>query len=156
MGEFEIARSITIAADPARVHGLLDDFRAWRQWSPWEEVDPNLSRDYSGPPTGVGSRYAWEGNKKAGKGSMEITGSTPERVDVALAFEKPWKAQNKVDFTLTPVGDAGTQVTWRMTGEHKGLAALFAKVVNMDKMLGKDFDKGLLQLKRAAEEKAGA
>lgn len=151
MAEFEVARSTTIAADPARVHGLVNDLHAWQQWSPWEEIDPQLSRDYSGPGSGVGARYAWDGNKKAGKGSMEITGSTPERIDVDLAFEKPWKAHNQVAFLLTTVGDAGTEVTWRMTGVNKGMAAVFAKIVNMDKLLGKDFEKGLARLKAVAE-----
>jgi hypothetical protein len=152
MSEFEVARSTTIAADPARVHGLINDFHQWTVWSPWEELDPELSRDYSGPDSGVGARYAWQGNRKAGQGSMEITGSTPERIDLRLLFLKPWKADNRVDFTLTPVGDAGTQVTWRMTGEHKGLGVLLSKVVNMDRLIGKDFDKGLARLKAAAED----
>lgn len=81
---------------------------------------------------------------------MEITGSTPQRIDVDLRFTKPWKAHNRVALTLAPVGEA-TDVTWTMTGENKGIAALFAKVVNMDRMLGKDFEKGLAQLKAAAE-----
>ncbi len=154
MGEFEIARSTTIAADPARIHALIDDFHAWTDWSPWEQLDPNLQRTYSGPPSGVGAHYAWEGNRKAGTGSMEITRSTPERIDLVLVFAKPWKAKNDVSFTLTPVGDAGTEVTWRMTGEHKGLMALFARVFNMDKLIGKDFDKGLARLKVLAEAQA--
>lgn len=151
MAEFEVVRSITIAADPARVHSLINDFHAWTAWSPWEDLDPDLSRDYSGPDTGVGARYAWQGNKKAGQGSMEITGSTPEQIDLRLLFVKPWKADNKVDFTLTQVGDAGTQVTWRMTGANAGLQALFTKLFNMDKLVGKDFDKGLARLRAAAE-----
>ena len=151
MSEFEVARSTTIAADPARVHSLINDFHAWTQWSPWEELDPELSRDYSGPDTGVGARYAWQGNRKAGQGSMEITRSTPERIDLRLIFVKPWKADNQVDFTLTPVGDAGTQVTWRMTGEHKGLGILLGKLFSMDRLVGKDFDKGLARLKAVAE-----
>jgi hypothetical protein len=151
MAEFEIVRSTTIAADPARVHSLINDFHAWTAWSPWEELDPELSRDYSGPDSGVGARYAWQGNRKAGQGSMEITGSTPEQIDLRLVFLKPWKADNKVDFKLTSVGDAGTEVTWRMAGENKGLHALLSKVFNMDKLVGKDFDKGLAMLKATAE-----
>lgn len=154
MAEFEVVRSTTIAADPARIHGLINDFHEWTAWSPWEELDPDLSRDYSGPDSGVGARYAWQGNRKAGQGSMEITGSTPERIDIRLLFLKPWKADNHVDFTLTPVGDAGTEVTWRMTGENKGLAGLFSKVFSMDRLIGKDFDKGLARLKAAAESPA--
>ncbi len=151
MGEFEIVRSTTIAADPARVHGLVDDFKAWRGWSPWEELDPDLSRDYSGPPTGVGSRYAWSGNKKAGSGNMEITTSTPDQVAIRLEFLKPWKAVNQTTFSFNDVGDAGTEVTWRMTGENKGMTAVIFKLFRMDKYVGRDFDKGLAQLKATAE-----
>jgi uncharacterized protein YndB with AHSA1/START domain len=152
MGDFEVVRNTTIAAPPERVHGLIDDFHAWRAWSPWEEVDPNLRRDYSGPESGVGSRYAWEGNRKAGKGSMEIVSSTPERVGVQLVFEKPWKANNDVAFELTPAsGGTATDVTWRMQGRTTGFAALFSKVVSMDRLVGKDFEKGLARMKAAAE-----
>jgi hypothetical protein len=98
MGDFEVVRSTTIAATPERVHGLIDDFHAWREWSPWEDLDPDLRREYSGSQSGVGARYAWEGNHKAGKGDMEIVSSTPERVELRLTFEKPWKATNQVAF----------------------------------------------------------
>ena len=151
MGDFEVVRSTTIAAPPERVHGLIDDFHAWRAWSPWEDVDPSLKRDYSGADAGVGARYAWEGNRKAGKGSMEITSSTPERIELRLSFERPWKATNQVAFELTPSGDTATDVTWRMRGTTTGLAALFGKVVSMDRMVGKDFERGLARMKAAAE-----
>jgi uncharacterized protein YndB with AHSA1/START domain len=151
MGDFEVVRSTTIAAPPERVHGLIDDFHAWRTWSPWEDVDPNLKRDYSGPDSGVGAKYAWEGNRKAGTGSMEITSSTPERIELRLSFEKPWKATNQVAFELTPSGDTATDVTWRMRGTTTGFAALFSKVVSMDRMVGKDFERGLARMKAAAE-----
>jgi hypothetical protein len=96
VADFEVVRSTTIAASPERVHGLIDDFHAWRAWSPWEDVDPSLERNYYGADSGVGAKYAWEGNRKAGKGSMEIVSSTPERIDLRLVFEKPWKATNQV------------------------------------------------------------
>jgi uncharacterized protein YndB with AHSA1/START domain len=151
MADFEVVRSTTIAAPAQRVHGLIDDFRAWRGWSPWEDVDPELRRDYSGAESGVGARYAWEGKRRAGKGNMEITGSTPERIDLRLSFEKPWQATNAVEFTLAPAADGATEVTWRMTGTNKGFAALFTKVFRMERMLGKDFEKGLARMKAAAE-----
>lgn len=150
MSRFEVSRSISVAADPARVHGLVDDFHEWTAWSPWEDVDPDLQRTYTGPASGVGARYAWQGNRKAGQGSMEITGSTPERIDVRLSFLKPWKATNEVSFELVPTG-SGTDVTWRMWGENTGVAALFSRVFNMDKLLGKDFEKGLTRLRAVAE-----
>jgi Polyketide cyclase / dehydrase and lipid transport len=151
MGDFEVVRKTTIAAPPERVHGLIDDFHAWRQWSPWEDVDPALQREYSGAESGVGAQYAWEGNRKAGKGSMEIVGSAPEQIDVRLSFEKPWKATNNVAFVLTPTGDQATEVTWRMTGRNTGFAALMSKVFSMDRLVGKDFEKGLARMKAAAE-----
>ena len=151
MGDFEVVRSTTVATPPERVHGLLDDFHQWRQWSPWEDVDPNLRREYSGADAGVGARYAWEGNRRAGKGNMEIVGDQPERVEVRLQFEKPWKATNRVVFELVPAGEGTTTVNWRMLGTTSGFAALFSKVVPMDKMVGKDFEKGLARLKSAAE-----
>jgi uncharacterized protein YndB with AHSA1/START domain len=151
MGAFEVVRSTTIAAPRERVHGLIDDFHAWREWSPWEDVDPDLRRDYSGAESGPGAKYAWEGNRKAGKGDMEIVSSTPEQVDVRLSFEKPWKATNQVAFELAPEGESTTNVTWRMTGRTTGMAALFSKVMSMDKLVGKDFEKGLARMKAAAE-----
>jgi Polyketide cyclase / dehydrase and lipid transport len=151
MGAFEVVRSTTISAPRERVHGLIDDFHAWREWSPWEDVDPDLRRDYSGAESGPGAKYAWEGNRKAGKGDMEIVSSTPEQVDVRLSFEKPWKATNQVAFELAPEGESTTNVTWRMTGRTTGMAALFSKVMSMDKLVGKDFEKGLARMKAAAE-----
>jgi len=150
MSHFDIARSTTISASPAEVHALVDDFHKWPTWSPWEDVDPALRRTYSGADSGVGAHYAWSGNRKAGSGSMEITSSTPEAIDLRLSFLKPWKATNDVRFTFVPVGE-GTEVTWRMTGEQKGVAAVFGRVVNMDRLLGKDFEKCLSRLKATAE-----
>ena len=151
--QFEVTRTTSIAADPARVHALVDDFHEWIAWSPWEDLDPDLRRKYSGPDAGAGARYAWAGNRKAGEGSMEITGSTPERIDIELTFLKPFKATNHVDITLTPSG-SGTEVVWRMTGEHRGLAKLVFRFMSMDKMVGPDFEKGLARLRTVAEEAA--
>ncbi|MFW5474427.1 SRPBCC family protein [Knoellia sp. CPCC 206450] len=150
MAAFEFRRSTTIAAAPTVVHALIDDFHEWERWSPWEDVDPDLRRAYSGADSGVGARYEWQGNRKAGEGSMEITGSSPERIAIDLRFLKPFKADNDIEFVLQPVGD-GTQVDWVMRGNNTGLAALFAKVMPTEKLVGKDFEKGLARLKSAAE-----
>jgi hypothetical protein len=147
---FEVTRSTTIQADPARVHGLINDFREWTAWSPWEDLDPDLQRTYSDPSYGVGAHYAWKGNRKAGEGSMEIAGSAPDRIDIELAFLKPFRNTQQVEFVLTPAG-GGTDVTWRMSGQHEGMMRLFSKVMSMDKLIGKDFEKGLARLKAAAE-----
>jgi hypothetical protein len=150
MSSFEFSRSTTVNAEPAKVRALINDFREWPKWSPWEDVDPALERTYSGADQGVGAHYAWKGNRKAGQGSMEITGSAPDRIDIKLTFVKPWSATNDVWFTLTPAGGS-TEVTWTMAGEHKGVAGLFTRVMGMDRLVGKDFDKGLTRLKAAAE-----
>src|SRR3954468_11153961 len=105
----------TSAAPADRIRGLITDFHHWRQWSPWEDVDAQMHRAYSGPDEGVGAHYAWNGNRKAGAGSMEITRVDDEGVSLALEFPKPFRSQNTIDFVLSPAGDS-TRVTWRMTG----------------------------------------
>jgi hypothetical protein len=150
MSAFEVSRSTSISADPARVHGLVNDFHEWPKWSPWEDLDPAMQRTHSGAESGVGAHYAWDGNRKAGQGSMEITSSTPERIALTVIFLKPFKATNDIEFSLLPTAD-GTEVTWTMRGVQKGLMAVIGKVMPMDRMVGKDFEKGLARLKVAAE-----
>jgi Polyketide cyclase / dehydrase and lipid transport len=106
MADFSMSRSTTVNAPSDRVHALVDDFHQWQQWSPWEGLDPHLERTYSGPASGVGSRYHWSGNKKAGEGDMEIVESVPSRVAVDLQFLKPFKARNLTTFDLEQVGGA--------------------------------------------------
>ncbi|BDT93981.1 MULTISPECIES: SRPBCC family protein [Nocardia] len=149
MAEFEVVRSAVITADPARVHGLINDFHKWVEWSPWEDLDPQLQRSYSGADSGVGARYAWSGNRKAGAGSMEIIGSADREIGVRLEFLKPMKATNMVTFLLAPV-ETGTEVTWRMTGQQTGLMGVIGKFIPMDKFVGRDFEKGLARLQEAA------
>jgi hypothetical protein len=150
MASYHVSRSTTIAADPALVHRLVHDFHEWPDWSPWEDVDPDLERTYSGAERGAGAHYAWSGNRKAGQGSMEITATSPERVDIRLRFLKPFRSTSDVSFELATAG-SGTDVTWVMTGEQKGLMALVGKVVPMDRLIGKDLEKGLARLKATAE-----
>lgn len=150
MSDFELSRSAHVEADPATVHALIDDFRAWRRWSPWEDVDPDLRRTFTGPPAGVGSHYAWAGNKKAGEGTMEITRSEPGRlVEVDLRFLKPFKAHNTTTFALAP-STSGTDVVWTMTGHRSWLMSLMGRLF-FDKAIGGDFEQGLSRLKSAAE-----
>lgn len=150
MADFEVLRQTTVAAEPARIRTLIDDFRQWRSWSPWEDADPNLVRTYTGPESGVGAHYAWRGNRKAGAGSMEIVADAAHEIGIRLTFEKPFAAVNMVTFTLDPIG-AGTRVSWRMTGTRGGLFGLVGRVLPMDKLIGKDFDRGLARLKSVAE-----
>jgi hypothetical protein len=148
---FTVVRATTIEAPAERVRALVHDFRAWPQWSPWEDLDPNLRRTYSGPDTGVGAHYTWQGNRRAGKGSMTITGDSPEQVDVDLRFEKPFPAENHIELVLTPTKPDSTVVEWRMHGELGGVMRVFSLVRSMDAMVGPDFEKGLSSLKRVAE-----
>ncbi|GCE36562.1 MULTISPECIES: SRPBCC family protein [Rhodococcus] len=151
--EFLVERSTVIDASPDVVQPLLDDFRKWQAWSPWEDVDPDLKRTYSGPDSGVGASYAWEGNRKAGSGQMVITESVPgSKVVLDLNFLKPFKAENVTTFLLEPNG-AGTTVRWQMTGKNNLFFRIVGVVFPMDKMVGKDFEKGLAQLKAAAEQR---
>ncbi|UDY24970.1 SRPBCC family protein [Nocardioides sp. Kera G14] len=148
MPAFATSRSTTIDADIAAVHALINDFRQWPQWSPWEKIDPALTRSYDGPDAGTGAHYAWEG-KKAGSGTMTITLSTADAIAIDLEFVKPFKASNKVIFTLRPTGPA-TEVTWTMSGERNLAFTVLGKLF-FDRAIGKDFDKGLADLKAAAE-----
>src|SRR6476661_5341974 len=146
---FTVERERTIAAPTDRVRALITDFHEWPAWSPWEDLDPEIHRAYSGPEEGVGAKYAWTGNRKAGAGSMEITGVTDEQVDIHLEFLKPFKSVNTIAFVLTPQGDS-THVVWRMTGPRPLMMRLMAPLLDMDKLVGKDFDKGLDRLDTAA------
>lgn len=146
-----VERSAVVRADAATVHALIDDFHQWVKWSPYEGVDPDLKRTYSGPDAGVGASYSWSGNRKAGAGTMTITESIPEeRIVLDLAFTKPFKNRNVTAFLLEPVAD-GTRVTWRMSGKQNKLFALIGKVFSMDKLVGPDFEKGLRQLRAVVE-----
>jgi hypothetical protein len=149
MPSFSNERSTTIDASPSRVHKFLDDFHAWSGWSPWEELDPDMTRTFSGPDRGAGSRYAWQGNNKVGTGTMTITESTPERIAIDLEFLKPFRASNQTVFTLEPAGDR-TRVVWTMSG-RRNLAMAVAGRLFFDRAIAKDFDKGLAKLKKLAE-----
>lgn len=149
---FLVERSTVVKAAPDAVQALLDNFHKWPQWSPWEGQDPALKRTYTGPDSGVGAAYSWAGNRKAGAGSMKITESVPgERVVLDLHFTKPFKTENVTKFLLTPEAD-GTRVVWQMTGQSNFFFALVGKIFPMDKVVGKDFEKGLAQLKSEAEK----
>lgn len=148
---FRIQRESRIDAPPDRIFGFLNDFRAWMAWSPWEGLDPELKRTYSGAPAGVGSVYAWEGNKKVGAGRMEITAATPpSSLTIKLDFLRPFEAHNVTHFTLTP-SDGSTAVHWAMDGRNTFMGKLMSVFMNMDRLVGTDFEKGLAKLKSAAE-----
>ncbi|MES2692434.1 MAG: SRPBCC family protein [Verrucomicrobiota bacterium] len=149
--QFVVERNGTVSAPPAAVFPYVNDFQKWGAWSPWEKLDPNLKRTFSGPAAGVGAVYEWAGNKQAGEGRMTITESRPsDLVRIKLEFLKPFTATNTTIFTFTPIGEQ-TAVNWRMTGEKNFLFKLVGLFMSMDKMVGKDFEKGLMQLRAAAE-----
>jgi uncharacterized protein YndB with AHSA1/START domain len=151
---YTVQRSTAIAAPPQRVYDLVADFHEWRSWSPWEDVDPQLSRTYSGPRSGAGARYGWSGNRQAGAGRMEIVEVTPPSlVRVDLEFTKPFRSRNDFSFVIEPDG-TGSQVTWTMVGQKSLATRVMGLVRSMDKMLGPDFERGLARLKAAAETPA--
>lgn len=148
---FTIERSTTIDAPPAAVYALVADFHQWGQWSPWEDLDPQMQRTFSGAESGTGAVYEWSGNRKAGAGRMEITeADAPSQVVVDLQFLKPFKAHNTTTFTFTQEAGA-TAVRWTMTGPKTFLTKVMGIFKSMDAMVGPDFEKGLAQLKAAAE-----
>ena len=123
----------------------------WRHWSPWEELDPNLQRDYSGPESGVGAVYAWQGNKKVGKGRMEIITSTePQYLRIQLDFIEPFPANNIAEFSLQRI-DNSIRINWSMDGKNIFISKIMSVFINMDKLIGKDFEKGLNNLKHYCE-----
>lgn len=154
MPAFEMTHETTVGAPPTAVHELIDDFRNWVRWSPWEEKDPQLERTYSGADSGTGAIYSWKGNKQVGSGRMEITSSEPERIELDLEFFEPFQSSSKTVFTFTP-GPSGTRVAWTMSGNRGVLMGVAGKLF-VDRALGKDFDRGLAKLKSAAEQSAGA
>jgi uncharacterized protein YndB with AHSA1/START domain len=148
---FRLERQATIKAPPEKIYANLVDFNKWGAWSPWEKLDPQMKRTHSGAASGKGAAYAWAGDK-VGAGSMEILEATPSSsVKIKLDFTKPFEAHNMVDFTLVPQGDS-TQVTWAMYGPMAFINKLFGVFMSMDKMVGKDFEAGLGDLKAVSEK----
>ena len=149
---FRVERSTTIKAPPEKVYALIDDFHQWQQWSPWERLDPAMKRQHGGAPKGKGALYGWEGNKEVGKGQMEITEATPpSRVVIKLDFLAPFEAHNTAEFVLAPQGDA-TTVTWAMHGPNLFVGKVMSLFASMDSLVGKDFERGLANLKAVAEK----
>jgi hypothetical protein len=156
-GDFRIERSALIAAPPAVVFRNLEDFHRWGAWSPWEKLDPRMERTFEGPATGVGSSYAWRGNSKAGAGRMTVTlDRPPERLDIRLEFTAPMEATNQVEFDVSPHVADLTEVRWSMQGTRNFVQKAFALVVDVDAMVGGDFDRGLEALKSVCEAEAAA
>jgi len=147
-----VQRSASVKAPPEEIFPLISDFHRWTAWSPWEKRDPAMKRTYGGAAQGKGAVYEWEGNSEVGQGRMEITdASDPSRITIKLDFIEPFEGHNVAEFALVPEGGA-TNVIWSMAGPTPFLGKLIGVFVNMDTMIGKDFEAGLTNLKAMAEK----
>lgn len=154
--EFRIARSRTVDAPPAVVYSYVSDFRKWPQWSPWEKLDPAMQRDLSGGAAGEGAVYHWSGNDQVGEGRMTITEAEPaQSLTVRLEFLRPFAATNTARFDFAPSGQ-GTNVTWAMTGSNNFIAKAMGLFMDMDAMVGADFEKGLEALNAVSSAEAAS
>lgn len=151
---YRVERSTTIDAPAATIFAEVEDLRAWGAWSPWEKRDPAMKKTFSAATAGVGASYAWEGNKEVGKGKMTVIALRPtDHVAHRLEFLEPFPSTAETAFDLKPEGPEKTRVTWSMSGKNNFIGKAFALVMDMDKMIGKDFEDGLASLKRTAEAK---
>jgi len=149
--EFRVSRSVTIVAPPPAVFAQVNDFHKWEAWNPWGKIDPAMKQSYEGAPAGTGAIYTWIGNKEVGEGRMTITESRPsDLIRIKLEFMKPFQATNTADFTFKAEGDQ-TTVTWAMFGTNNFTAKAFGLFMNMDKMIGGRFEKGLGSMKSIVE-----
>ena len=153
-GEFQVKRSATIAASPVALFEQVNDHRKFAVWNPWLKLDPNVKNTYTGPATGVGSVCSWEGNSEIGAGAATIIESKPgELVRQRMDWKKPMEGTSTVDFTFKPEGGK-TVVTWEMRGSNNFNGKVMCLFMNMDKMVGGQFEKGLADLKTLAEAAA--
>jgi hypothetical protein len=148
---YRVERSATMNAPASVVFAQVNDFHKWNAWSPWEKIDPAMKKTFDGAPAGTGAGYAWVGNSEVGEGRMTITESHPsDLIKIKLEFLKPFAATSDTVFTFKPEGNQ-TKVTWTMDGDKNFLAKAVHMFMNIDKMVGGDFEKGLAQMKTVAE-----
>jgi hypothetical protein len=152
--EFRVTRSATMAAPPPVVFAQVNDFHNWEAWSPWAKLDPAAKTTFEGPSAGTGAIFTWAGNEEVGEGSMTIIESNPsDRIRIKLDFLKPFAATNTAEFTFKPEGEQ-TLVTWSMEGHNNFIAKAFCLFMNMDELVGGQFEKGLADMKSVAEAAA--
>jgi polyketide cyclase/dehydrase/lipid transport protein len=152
--EFRVARSTTISASASDVFAQVNDFHKWEAWNPWGKIDPAMKQSYEGAPAGTGAVYTWSGNKQVGEGRMTLTESRPnDLIRIKLEFFRPFAGTNTAEFTFKPEGGQ-TIVTWSMSGEKNFMAKAIHLFINMDKMIGGQFEQGLAQMKSVAETAA--
>jgi hypothetical protein len=151
---FSVQRAAVVKAPAEKIFPLINDFHQWGSWSPWENKDPGMKRTYSGAQSGKGAVYAWDGNKNVGSGRMEILdASSPSKIVIKLDFFKPFEGHNTAEFTMLPQGDAtNTIVTWAMYGPAPFMSKMMQVFMNIDNMIGKDFEAGLANLKKLTEK----
>lgn len=153
---FRVERSTLIDAPPEAIYAEIEDFRRWRAWSPYEDRDPNLERSYSGAERGVGAQYAWQGDENVGSGRMEIRDAVPaSEILIALDFTAPMEAHNTALFTMTPEAGA-TRLTWAMEGPSNLMFKVMTIFLDMDEMIGSDFETGLARMKSNLEQGAAS
>jgi len=146
-----VERAADVKAPPEKIFPLINDFHSWGSWSPYEKKDPGMKRTYSGATAGKGAIYEWDGNIDVGQGRMEILDSTPSQIRIKLDFMKPLEGHDIATFTMKPDGNA-TKVTWAMDGPTPFLGKLIGVFMNMDTMIGTDFEAGLANLKTLTEQ----
>ena len=152
--KFRIARTALVSAPAHIVFAQVNNFHHWAAWSPWAKIDPHMKVTFEGPPAGTGAEYSWLGNKQVGEGHMKILESRPdELIRIQLEFRKPFAATNVAEFHFKPVGNQ-TEVTWSMTGNNNFMFKAFGLLMNMDKLLGAQFEQGLAQMKTVSETPA--
>ncbi len=148
-----VERRIAIDAPSEQIARLIVDFHEWTDWSPWEGIDPDMERTYSGPDSGVGASYSWSGNRKAGAGNMLIESVDDSTIDLALTFTRPFKSDSRTCFDLVPDG-AGTAVVWQVLTPKTLMLRVMSVFMSLEKTVGPDLEKGLAQLKAVAEKPA--
>jgi len=149
--EYRVARTVTMAAPASAVFPQVNDFHRWGAWNPWAKIDPAMKQTYEGAPAGPGAVYTWAGNKEVGEGRMTVTESrVNELVRINLEFLKPFAATSTAEFTFRPEGDR-TAVTWSMVGQANFIAKIIHLFVDMDTMIGGNFERGLADLKSIVE-----
>jgi len=147
-----VQRATSIKAPADRIFPMINDFRQWRTWSPYENKDPAMNRTYEGAGSGKGAVYAWDGNNNVGSGRMEILeAAVPSKITIKLDFFKPFEGHNTAEFTMLPQGDV-TNLTWTMSGPTVFMSKLMQVFMNLDHMIGRDFEVGLANLKKLAEK----
>jgi len=152
--EYRVSRSQSIDAPANGVYAQVADFHRWKAWSPWEKLDPSMQTEYAGEAGTPGASYAWKGNDKVGEGRMTIIDARPgQLIAIKLEFIKPFASVATTRFDFMPQGGT-TQVTWTMDGHNDFAGKAFSLVMDMDKMVGGDFERGLAQLKAVAEAEA--